>query len=79
MKLTKSKLKQIIKEELLNEQMNLQSVYYSIGDAIENLDWFIKRHELHRGDKKFAMFVKQFLKVHKDLTKHLDKNYPDWN
>ena len=43
MKITKTQLREIIREELLKEQMNLKSAYYELGDAVENFEWFVGR------------------------------------
>ena len=54
MKLTRSKLKQIIKEELLKEQvMDMRSAFYELGDKIENLLWLLQRHSDYKDDNKF--------------------------
>tara|TARA_Y100000034_G_C6681547_1_gene299629 strand:- start:285 stop:530 length:246 start_codon:yes stop_codon:yes gene_type:complete len=81
MKLTRSKLKQMIKEELLKEQvMNMRSAFYELGDKIENLLWLVDRHSDYKGDNKLKTIGKQFLKLHSNtLHKHLEKEYPDWD
>jgi hypothetical protein len=79
MKLTRSKLKEIIKEELLKEQMDIRSVFYSIGDAIENLLWIAKRNTQYEKDRKLKELGSKFLKLQDALLKHLDKTYGDWD
>jgi hypothetical protein len=79
MKLTKSKLKEIIKEEILNEQvMDFRSVFYSLGDAIENLDW-VNSKTNHPKDKQIETISKQMMKLQDKLNKHLDKAYEGWD
>jgi len=64
-------------EELLKERAtSMRNVFYELGDKIENLDWFSGRHADFSGDRKIKDFVKQFLKIHNQLKKHLDKLYP---
>ena len=64
--------KQTIKEQV----MTMRNVFYELGDKIENLDWMANRHTDFSGDRKIKDFYKQFLKVHNQLRKHLDKLYP---
>jgi len=79
MKLTKSELKEIIKEELLKEQMDIRSVFYDLGDKIENLNWVSKRNAQYEKDRKLRDFSSKLLKIHDMLKKHLDKTYGDWD
>ena len=79
MKITRSELKEIIREELLKEQMDIRSVYYSIGDAVENLIWIAKRNTQYEKDRKLKDFGNKFLKMLDVLRKHLDKTYGDWD
>ncbi len=79
MKLTKSKLKKIIKEELLTEIISIRSAFYELGDGIENLEWINKRNTDLDNDRTIAKIAKQMEKLHDQLYKYLDKNYPDWN
>tara|TARA_R100000008_G_scaffold41088_1_gene23640 strand:- start:181 stop:420 length:240 start_codon:yes stop_codon:yes gene_type:complete len=79
MNITKSELKEIIREELLKEQYSIRNVYYSIGDAIENLLWIVKRNAQYEKDRKLKDFGNKFLKMHDMLKKHLDKTYGNWD
>ncbi len=79
MKLTKSTLKRMVREELLKEQMDIRSVFYELGDKIENLRWVADRNTQYTQDRKLKSFAKQLLKVHDTLKKHLDKTYGDWD
>jgi hypothetical protein len=80
MKITKSKLEEIIREELLKEQgMDIQSVFYELGDKIGNLDWLTRRHAGFTSDTKLRAFVHKLFKMHTALKKHLDKTYEDWD
>ena len=80
MKLTKSKLKEMIKEELLKEQpMDIRSAYYELGDKIENLKWINKRNTELNNDRTLSKIAKQMEKLHDQLYKHLDKSFPGWD
>ena len=80
MKLTKSHLKKIIKEELLKEQpMNIRSAFYELGDKIENLKWINKRNTELNNDKTISKIAKQIEKLHDQLYKHLNKTFPNWD
>ena len=68
-----------LEEELLKEQMDIRSVYYSIGDAVENLIWIAKRNTQYEKDRKLKDFGNKFLKMLDVLRKHLDKTYGDWD
>jgi len=79
MKLTKSKLKKIIKEELLTEIISLRSAFYGLGDGIGNLEWINKRSTELNNDKIISKIIKQMEKLHDQLNKHLDKAYEGWD
>jgi hypothetical protein len=80
MKLTKSKLKKIIKEELLGEQqMSLRSMFYELGDKIENMGWMLKKYQPIRGDNVIERAYKQMKRLHDGLHKHLTRTYKDWD
>ena len=79
MKITKSELREMIKEELLNEvPLNMRDSFYQTGDWIGNLDWLSKRHTEFHKDRKLKDFVNKLYKAHDMLKKHLDKNY-EWD
>ena len=79
MKLTKSKLKEIIREELLNEQITMRSAFYELGDKIGDLEWINKRNTELNNDKTISKIVKQMEKLHDQLNKYLDKTYEGWD
>ena len=79
MKLTKSQLKEMIKEELLNEQMDIRSAFYQLGDAIENLEWLNHRNTTLNKDRTIVKITKQMKKTHDQLYKHLEKTYEGWD
>ena len=79
MKLTKSKLKKIIKEELLTEIISIRSAFYELGDGIENLEWINKRNTDLDNDRTIAKIAKQMEKLHDQLYKYLEKAYPGWD
>ena len=80
MKLTKLKLKELIKEELLKERsMNIRSSFYELGDKIENLKWINKRNTELNNDKTISKIAKQMEKIHDQLYKHLNKTFPGWD
>ena len=80
MKLTKSKLKEIIKEELLGEQqITLRSMYDELGYKIENMGWMLKKYQPIRGDNVIERAYKQMKRLHDGLHKHLMKTYKDWD
>ena len=80
MKLTKSKLKEMIKEELLKEQpMNIRSSFYELGDKIENLKWINRKNTELNNDKTISKIAKQIEKLHDQLYKYLNKTFPGWD
>jgi hypothetical protein len=80
MKLTKLKLKELIKEELLKERsMNIRSAFYELGDKIENLKWMNTRNTEMNNDRTISKITKQMEKLHFQLNKHLDKTFPGWD
>ena len=56
--------------------MTMRNVFYELGDKIENLIWMADRHTDFKDDRKIKDFGKQFLKIHVQLKKHLDRLYP---
>tara|TARA_Y100000310_G_C20153353_1_gene565789 strand:- start:320 stop:559 length:240 start_codon:yes stop_codon:yes gene_type:complete len=79
MKLTKSKLKEIIREELLKEQITVRSAFYELGDKIGDLEWINKRNTELNNDKTISKIAKQMEKLHDQLNKYLDKTYEGWD
>ena len=79
MKLTKSKLKKIIREELLKEQITVRSAFYELGDKIGDLEWINKRNTELNNDKTISKIAKQMEKLHDQLNKYLDKTYEGWD
>ena len=79
MKLTKSKLKEMVKEELLKEQITVRSAFYELGDKIGDLEWINKRNTELNNDKTISKIVKQMEKLHDQLNKYLDKTYEGWD
>ena len=79
MKLTKSTLKKMIKEELLKEQMDIRSAFYQMGDAIENIEWLNNRNATLNKDKTIVKLIQQMKKTQDKLQKHLDTTYEDWD
>ena len=66
MKLTRSKLKEIIREEILNEATALDKAYDKLHNALQRAHVAIKQH----GDRKA-------LKAFKEWWDELDRFYPD--
>ena len=75
-----SPAKQLIREELLEEQvLDLRTVYYGLGDQIENLGWLLKRYTPIEGDRVIEKTYKDMRKMHDKLYKHLNKTYGNWD
>ena len=71
--------KDSVKEELLTEQMSLRSMYYELGDKIENLGWMLKRFKPIKGDNIIHQVHKQMSRELDRLYKHLNKTYKNWD
>ena len=79
MKLTKTKLKEMIREELLKEEMTIRKVFYELGKQIGNLEWLSKRDTDFDKDRKILAIHRKFDKLYDELFKHLQKEHPGWD
>ena len=79
MKITKTQLREIIREELLKEQMNLKSAYYELGDAVENFEWVVGRNTDTRKDAKLKKHAQTLKKIVTMIYSHLEKNHSGWD
>jgi hypothetical protein len=66
-------------ETLLKEAITMKSAFYELGDSIEGLERLHDRNNKFTKDRKLKEFTKKFLKLHFDLRKHIDKEYPGWD
>ena len=65
----KSKIKQMVKEELIKEQTTAKDAYYKISDAIQ----FLK--DVDYRDKDYINMYKKFDKLLAELGKLFDKKF----
>lgn len=68
-----------IKKKINEAEMTIRSVYYSLGDAIENLGWLANRNTNYTKDRKLKAIINKLYKLDDELTKHLDKQYKGWD
>jgi len=77
MKLTKTQLREIIREELqsLNEdsESNYRMAYYDVSNGFENLEILLKKDG--NKDKSFVKMVKDGLKLRDNLYNYIKDNY----
>ena len=67
MKLTKSKLKEMIKEELLKEAISLKDAEGGIFDIINDFNNMIKKHPVAKKNSKIQSIMKQLYKLEAQL------------
>ena len=67
MKLTRSKLKEMIKEELLKETISLKDAEGGIFDIINDFNNMIKKHPVAKKNSKIQSIMKQLYKLEAQL------------
>lgn len=67
MKLTKSKLKEMIREEMLNEAISLKDAEGGIFDIINDFNNMIKKHPVAKKNRKIQSIMKQLYKLEAQL------------
>ena len=83
MKLTKSQLKEMVKEVIkegrFDDDNHIRNGFYKLGDAIENMSWLNMKNTTLNKDKTVAKIVKQMMRLQNQLENHFNKNYQDWD
>lgn len=68
-----------VKKKINEAEMTIRSVYYELGDAIENLGWLANRNTNYTKDRKLKTIINKLDKLNDELIKHLDKQYKGWD